>query len=359
MIKLVKPYISFEEVEGDFRSIFESGWFTKGQFVEGFRQEIKKYTGAKHSFLTTSATTALSVCLRVLGIKEGHEVLVSDFSFPATANVVEDVGAKPVFVDVSLETFNMLPYELEKQITSKTKAVIFVDAFGNLSGIHEIKNICKSRNIPLIEDAACALGSSEFGMKSGNIADLTCFSFHPRKVITTGEGGAIATNSEEFSKKLEIKLNHGSVSKNVGFDFIDYGYNFRMSELQAAMGITQLKKIDDIVVERNETREDFIAFLTDFGFVPQKINPGAISNVQSLVFTMPSKINRDDFIARLKSNHLEVTLGTYSLSSSSYYREKYNNVQKNALFLQENTLTFPCYRGVDVEKVKSIVSKSL
>ena len=116
MIKLIKPYISFEEVQSEFKEIFESGWFTKGKFVEEFREEIKNYTGANHAYLTTSATTALTMALKALNIKSGDEVIVSDFSFPATANVVEDIGAIPIFADVSLDTFNMLPNDLESKI---------------------------------------------------------------------------------------------------------------------------------------------------------------------------------------------------------------------------------------------------
>jgi dTDP-4-amino-4,6-dideoxygalactose transaminase len=138
MIRLIKPYIEYADVEEGFKDIFASGMFTKGQHVDAFRAELCSYTGAKHAHLATSATTALSACLKLLNIGPGDEVLVSDFSFPATGNVVEDLGARPVFVDVSLETFNMLTPALISKITPKTKAVIAVDAFGNPSGMHEI-----------------------------------------------------------------------------------------------------------------------------------------------------------------------------------------------------------------------------
>lgn len=241
MIKLIKPYISFEEVQNEFKEVFDSGWFTKGKFVEEFREEIKNYTGAKYCYLATSATTALTMALKALDIKQGDEVIVSDFSFPATANVVEDLGAIPVFADVDLDTFNMLPEQLETKITPKTKAVIFVDALGSPTGIHGIKKICEKYNLPLIEDAACAIGSSEFGVRCGNIADITCFSFHPRKLLTTGEGGAITFNDSRFVEFFEIKLNHGAKVTDGKFDFVDYGYNYRVPELQCVMGIKQLK----------------------------------------------------------------------------------------------------------------------
>lgn len=359
MIKLIKPYIAFAEVENEFREIFESGWFTKGKFVESFREEIKSYTKARHAFLTTSATTALTICLKILNIKEGDEVIVSDFSFPASANVVEDVGAKTVFADVSLKTFNMLPEDLERKITNKTKAVIFVDALGNPSGIHEIKKICSKYKIPLIEDAACAIGSSENGIRCGNIADLTCFSFHPRKLLTTGEGGAITTNNSEYALQLDIKLNHGSVMKDGKFDFVDVGFNYRLPELQAVMGIKQLKKLDAIVAERNRVRRAYADKLESCGFKIQSTEGDVIFNVQSLVFIVPEGVDRDALVAKLKIEGVEATLGTYSLSNCTFYKNKYNDVQKNAEFLQTNTITLPCYEGLDTEFVINGILKSL
>lgn len=348
MIKLIKPYISFDEVEAEFREIFESGWFTRGKHVAAFAYEIRRYTGARHAFLATSATTALWLCLRLLEIGPGDEVIVSDFSFPATANVVEDVGATPVFADVSMDTFNMLPDELERKITAKTKAVIFVDALGNPSGIHAIKSICQKRGIPLIEDAACAIGSSEHGVRCGNIADLTCFSFHPRKLLTTGEGGAVTTNNDIWAKKLGIKLAHGAEVEKGKFDFVDYGYNFRMSELQAVMGIKQLAKLDTIVKDRNLIRDAYARELEPLGFRAQLTTPEVVHNLQSLVFKVPVGTDRDVMISLLKEQGVETTLGTYCLSGTTYYRRIYGNVQPSAMRLQDNTITFPCFEGVDV-----------
>lgn len=359
MIKLIKPYIAFSEVEADFKDIFESGWFTKGKFVDQFREDLKTYTGAKHAFLATSATTALTICLKVLDIKEGDEVIVSDFSFPASANVVEDVGAKTVFADVDLKTFNMLPEDLERKITKNTKAVIFVDALGNPSGIHAIKAICEKHKIPLIEDAACAIGSSENGVRCGNIADLTCFSFHPRKLLTTGEGGAITTSNDKYATLLDVKLNHGSVMKDGKFDFIDVGFNYRLPELQAVMGIKQLKKLDSIVTERNQVRDAFQDKLKALGFEMQATTENVVYNVQSLVFVVPKNVDRDALVNKLKTEGVETTLGTYSLSACTYYKGKYNDVQKNGEYLQVNTITLPCYEGVDVNFIANAIKKVL
>lgn len=355
-IRLMKPYITFEEVEAEFRAVFESGIFTRGENVEAFRRQIAEYTGAKHAFLMTSATTALWTCLKLLGVGVGDEVIVSDFSFPASANVVEDLGATPVFADVDINTFNMLSSELEKKITPHTKAVIFVDALGNPTGVTEVKEICEEHHIPLIEDAACAIGSSENGRRCGSIADLTCYSFHPRKLISTGEGGAITTDRDDWAKWLEIKLFHGADGmKGMALDFVDFGYNFRLPELQAIMGRKQLAKIEDILDERNRIRAAYIARLEPLGFVPQKIGKSVRYNVQSLVFKVPIGCDRDELIRELRKEGVEATIGTYALSAGSYYARKYANPQRNSSVLEQTTITLPCFDGVDVNRVASIL----
>lgn len=352
MIRLIRPYVTFDEVEADLRRMFESGIFTRGENVEAFRAEVATYTGATHAFLATSATTALWLCLKRLDIGPGDEVIVSDFSFPATANVVEDLGARPVFADVSLDTFNMTPEALESAFSDRTRAVIAVDAFGNPTGMGKIAEICRARGIPLIEDAACAIGSAEHGKRCGSIADMTCFSFHPRKLLTTGEGGAITIHNPEWVDWFNTKLSHGAHGMlGYGLDFVDYGYNFRLSEPQAIMGRVQLRKLDMIVVERNSVRRAYVERLLPSGFIPQLIASDVVFNVQSLVFRVPTGVDRDALIAGLREDGIETTIGTYCLSGTTYYRKRYQNVQTNAERLQNETITLPCYFGVDINRV--------
>lgn len=360
MIRLIRPYISFDEVETDLRRMFESGIFTRGEHVEAFRAEIASYTGAPHAFLATSATTALWLCLKSLDIGPGDEVVVSDFSFPATANVVEDLGAHPVFADVSLHTYNMLPEALETAITQRTRAVIVVDAFGNPTGMHRIAEICRARGLPLIEDAACAIGSSERGKRCGVMADMTCFSFHPRKLLTTGEGGAITIHNPDWVDWFNRKLSHGAQGMlGCGMDFVDYGYNFRLSEPQAIMGRAQLRKLDAIVAERNQVREAYIERLAPTGFVPQRIGAGVVFNVQSLVFRVPKGVDRDRLIGQLREDGIETTIGTYCMSATTYFRARYDSVQPNSEELQRTTITLPCYEGVDLDYVCSVMLDKL
>ena len=308
--------------------------------------------------MTTSATTALWTCLKILDIGHDDEVAVADFSFPATANVVEDVGATPIFVDVDPDTFNIDLSDLLKKITNKTKAVIFVDALGNPTGIHDVAKFCTEQNIPLIEDAACALGSFENRKMCGSIADLTCFSFHPRKLLCTGEGGAITTNNDRWADKLRIKLTHGGVaSSTIGMDFVDFGYNFRMTELQAVMGIKQLDKINDIIAHRNDIRRQYIARLSPLNFIPQKYGKSVGCNAQSIVFKMPSSCDRDTLINFLKDNGIEATLGTYCQSSTSYFSNKYQKIQPISHNLQKTSLTLPCYENVPVDYIADQIHK--
>lgn len=358
-IRLIRPYLEFADVEEDFAAIFDSGIFTRGQHVEAFRQELAAYTGAKHVFLATSATTALWLSLKALGVGPGDEVIVSDFSFPASANAIEDLGATPVFTDVDPATYNMRPDSLEALIGPKTKAVMFVDALGNPTGVHRIKEICSAHSLPLLEDAACAIGSAEAGQRAGAVADLSCFSFHPRKLICTGEGGAITTNSDEPAEWLTVKLAHGARgTKGLVLDFVDYGYNFRLPELAAAMGRKQLAKLDAIVADRNAVRDRYRELLTPLGFTAQAVGPEVTYNVQSVVFTVPDGVDRDQLILALRGD-VETTIGTYALSSGTYFAEKYHNQQPVAATLEARTITFPCFAGVDVDAVADFVRAAL
>ena len=357
-IKLIKPYIGFDEIADDLQEIFNSGQLTKGQHVDKFVAGLKDYTAAKHAFLTTSATTALTMSLKAINVNPGDKVAVSDFSWPATCNVVEDLGATPIFIDVDKHTYNMCPIDLEKKLDSNFVGVIVVDALGNPSGINEIKEICESYKIPLIQDSACAIGSSVDEVKVGAIADFTCYSFHPRKLLTTGEGGAILTNSDYYAEWLTIKLAAGASGiKGPGLDFVDYGYNYRLSEIQALMGWTQLQKLDDITAERNVIANEYAAALEPLGFNRQKVDANVHHNVQSLIFTVPKGIGRDTLIKHLAIQNIESTLGTYCLSATTYFKQKYNDVQTNALFLEQNTIALPCYSGVDVQRVTQSIKE--
>jgi len=358
MIRLIKPYIKFEDVEEEYREIFESGFLTRGKYVDLFTEKLCEYTGAKYAFPMTSATTSLLTCLSVLGINVDDEVIVSDFSFPAAANVVEGRRAIPVFADVSLDTYNMTAGELGSRITKNTKAVIFVCALGNPDGIEIIYSVCQKHGIPLIVDAACALGSRVNGTPIGSLGDLTCFSFHPRKLITAGEGGAITTDNEKYADTLRLKLSYGSETVDGKTEFVTYGYNYRLPELQCAMLIKQLDSLDDIVQRRIAMQEWYRGVLEPLGFTAQKHGDTILHNMQSVVFTVPEGTDRDGLIKALADLGIETTIGTYCQSATKYYREKYNQIQKNAFWLEQNTITLPCYDDMDKEQVEKALREA-
>ena len=210
----------------------------------------------------------------------------------------------------------------------------------------------------MIEDAACAIGSLYNGRRCGSLSDLTCFSFHPRKLLCTGEGGAITTNNDGWAEWLEAKLAHGAkISSDGSPDFSSYGFNFRMSELQAAMGIAQLKHLDEIIVQRQCVRDSYADLLKPLGFKQQVVDKNCSHNVQSIVFKVPDHINRDQLIGKLKLQAIETTIGTYCQSGLTYYKAKYQSVQKNASLLETNTITLPCYEAVPWEMVCEQVTR--
>ncbi len=359
-IPLIKPNLSFAEFVKLAKTSFETGILTKGPYVQQFERDITRYIGTKHAFSTTSATTALHLSLVAMGIQKGDEVLVADFTFPATANVVVQTGATPILVDIDLDTFNINLQDLKRKITSKSKAIIFVDAFGNPADITELKKLSKEYNLKLIEDAACAIGAKFDGIMSGKGADVGCFSFHPRKSITTGEGGIITTDNDILAEKISILRNHGGVfDENLGyFKFIEAGFNYRMSELQAIMGIIQLKKINTIINKRKKIVTNYFSELCN---EPDIILPNhkatAEHTYQSFVVLLNKKINRNKVILDLKNNNIETTIGTYALHAQPFFSGHYGyhpGDLVNSYYAFNQSITLPLYDRLRKEDIKHI-----
>ena len=235
-----------------------TGWLTSGPKVRAFEEAFAKRHQVKHALAVTSATTALHLALVALEIGPGDEVIVPAFTWVSTANVVMHQGAKVVFCDIDPTTFNIDPKKLADKITPNTKAVMAVHLFGLCADIDAIKAVAP--NIPIIEDGACAAGAAYKGVPAGGLGTMGCFSFHPRKSVTTGEGGMITTNDDALGEKLGILRNHGaSISEEQRHhgarpyilpDFDVCGYNYRMTDLQGAVGVVQLSKLDQFINER-------------------------------------------------------------------------------------------------------------
>ena len=254
-IPIAKPFLTKDEARNAYATIM-TGWVTQGPRVEEFEKKFAKYVGAKYAVAVSSCTAALHLSMIAAGIKAGDEVICPSLTFIATANSIRYVGAKPIFAEIEPETYNIDFKRAQSLITGRTKAIVIVHQMGMPADIDGFKKICKKHKLKLIEDAACAVGSKYKGKKIGSHSDLVCFSFHPRKVITTGDGGMITTSNENYCRRLKLLRQHGmSVSDRVRHlakkvileDYVEVGYNYRMPNLNAALACAQLEKLYEFV----------------------------------------------------------------------------------------------------------------
>ena len=313
-----------------------TGWLTAGPKVREFEEIFAKRHGVKYAMAVTSATTALHLALVALDIKEGDEVIVPAFTWISTANVVLYCGAKVVFVDVDRNTFNIDVNDLKQKITSKTKAIIPVHLFGLCADMDAVKKV--AGNIPLIEDGACAAGAGYKGQPAGSLGTLGCFSFHPRKSVTTGEGGMITTNDDRLAEIISTLRNHGaSISEEQRHhgakpyilpDFNMLGFNYRMTDLQAAVGIVQLKKLDLFIDERAQWAKYYDEQLKDIDWirtptVATEYKHGWQSYVVYIDETK-SPISRNEMMEKLQQMGVSTRPGTHAPHMLGYYANKYS-----------------------------------
>jgi len=302
MIPIIKPMMDEREAEAA-RRVILSGWITQGPEVAAFEQEFAAYTGAEHAVAVSNCTTALHLALMALGIKPGDEVITVSHSFIATANVIHYCGATPVFVDVDPVTFNIDPALIEAAITPQTKAILCVHQMGMPCNLAAIVKLARARGLLVIEDAACAIGGEILWQgqweKIGKVhGDIACFSFHPRKVMSTGDGGMITTSNKEWAAKCRLLRQHGmSVPDTVRHGsakviFESYpvvGFNFRMTDIQAAVGREQLKRLSQIVADRRAIADQYRNLMSGIlGLTLPREPDYARSNWQSFCVRLPA-----------------------------------------------------------------------
>jgi perosamine synthetase len=269
-IPVARPVVGPDEVAA-VSDVLMSGMLAQGEKVAEFEQKFAGYCGAAHAVATNNGTAALHAALLAAGIGPGDEVIVPAFSFIATATAVSMCGAKPVFADVDEETFTIRPDQVKERITPKTKAVIGVHLFGQPFDVDPILEICEAHTIPLIEDAAQAHGALYHGVRAGNLGKLACFSFYATKNMITGEGGMVTTNDKPLADKLRLIVNHGQSEKYL---HTELGYNYRMTDIAAAIGIVQLRKLDKFNLRRRKNAEYYTANLTAKGLVKPRVAEG-------------------------------------------------------------------------------------
>ncbi|HEX8686992.1 MAG TPA: DegT/DnrJ/EryC1/StrS aminotransferase family protein, partial [Pyrinomonadaceae bacterium] len=250
MIRLAVPSIGEEDLAA-VREALASGYLVQGARVAAFEEAVAVYVGARHAVAVSNCTSALLLALMALGVGPGDRVGVTTYSWPATANVIALCGAEPVFVEIDAATYNMDPGRLEEALAChELKAVLPVHAFGLLADMPAIMGLADRYGLAVVEDAACALGAAADGRQAGAWGALGCFSFHPRKAVTTGEGGVVTTDDDAAARRLRALRNHGLDPAAPGPDFILPGFNNRMTEMQGALGLTQMTKLDRIVAAR-------------------------------------------------------------------------------------------------------------
>lgn len=364
-IPLIRPQTGQDELE-EVRTVLVSGHLTQGPKVAEFERLIAARLGTRFAFATTSATTALHLTLAALGIGPGDEVLVPDFTFPATANVVVQQGARPVLVDVNLETFTLDPTDLEAKVTPRSRAVIPVHAFGLAADMGPIIRVARRHGLAVIEDAACALGAAYYGKPCGSLGVAGCFSFHPRKAITTGEGGVVTTDDEALADRLRLLRNHGGVRQNGRFRFEAAGFNYRMSDILAAVGLAQLRRLDQILAARRAGALWLTARLNGAPGIRPPAEPLWGGHIyQSYVVLLEGDIDRDRVIGFMADHGIETTIGTYALHAEPFFRRTFGyrpGDLPNSYRAYLQTLTLPLYPQLgpeDLERVAGTLERAV
>lgn len=369
-IAISLPSTGEEEWLATQESIY-SGWLTQGPKVSAFENAFAERHQVKHALATTSCTTGLHLVLAAAGVGPGDEVLVPAFTWVATANVVLYCGATPVFVDVDPETNNIKPEKIAQHLTPKTKAVIAVHLFGLCADIPAIKAVLPP-GVFLLEDSACAAGASLNGIPAGGLGDAGVFSFHPRKSITTGEGGMVTTNNDELAAKANMLRNHGaSISEEQRHhgsrpyllpEFNLLGFNYRMTDLQGSVGLVQLSKLDQFVQERQRWADFYIENLADISWLQTPIVPANVTHSWQAFVTYvdPEKapIARNDIMERLQEQGISTRPGTHAVHMLGFYKDSFGlkpNDFPGAKACNDNTMAIPLHNRMSMDDYQYVV----
>jgi perosamine synthetase len=371
--------------ETEIQSVLEplrSGWLVQGPKVREFEELWSGFTGSDHSVAVTSCTTALHLSLAALGFGPGDEAIVPAFTWISTANVVEHLGGTVVFCDIDLESFNIDPARIEALITPRTRAIIPVHLFGLAAEMDPILDIARRHDLSVIEDAACGFGSRYHGAHVGTLGDTGCFSFHPRKAITTGEGGMITTGDGELAEKVRRLRDHGAamtdLQRHLGArpyllaDHPDAGYNQRMTDLQGALGAAQMSRANEIVEERQRLaaiydeafadlpwlRTPYFRARSEHGyqsypclFQPEAINPDSLERVHAA---------RNEWMDSLQQSGISTRPATHAVHMLAFYREKYGLSPSDfpqARAANDCSISLPLFHGMTGEEQDWVIGQ--
>jgi len=350
-IPLFKIYWDKEDVQAVGNAIEKGMFWAIGPNIEEFEKRISEYIGAKYSAVFNSGTSALHAALLAHGVGDGDEVIVPSFTFIATANAPLFVGAKPVFVDIEDKTYGLDPEDVKEKITKKTKAIIPIHYGGCPCLINELRSIAKDNDLIMIEDAAEAFGATVNGKKVGTFGDAAVFSFCSNKVITTGEGGAIVTNSKEVYEKSKLIRSHGRLEGGDYFtspkymDYVDLGHNFRMSNITAALGMAQLKKVDKIIKMRRRNAEYLTKKLSAVDEVIPQQSPRGYFHVYQMYTIRLKRGSRDGLSKHLTRRGITAKVFFHPAHLTSFYRKKLGYSVRLSVTeeVSKQVLTLPMY----------------
>jgi dTDP-4-amino-4,6-dideoxygalactose transaminase len=366
-VQVARPWLD-EAERAAIGEVLQSGWLTKGPRVSAFEDRVGTYLGIDHVVAVSSGTTALHLALAALGIGPGDAVVVPAFTFPASANVVRHCGAEPILLDIDLRSFNMTADALEALLSDETeptprgprirgtdtviKAIMPVHLFGLPVAMGPVLDVARRYNLRIVEDAACAFGARDGRAFCGTIGDLGCFSFHPRKIITTGEGGVVVTRDAALAEAMRSLRDHGGCKQGGRLVFARTGYNYRLSDIHAAIGISQMDKVDRII-----RRYDEIARWYDEGLAgdPRIETPAGVDGrvYQAYVVRLGDAIDRDRVIASMAACGIECVLGTYSLCEQPPFSESCRPCPE-AGRAARSSLALPLHVGLDKETVRAV-----
>lgn len=369
MINLYIPYGKQTIDDDDIKAVVEvlkSDFITTGPKIDEFERKVADYVGARYAVAIANGTAALHAACFAAGIGDGDEVITTPITFAASANCTLYCGAKPVFADIDKESYNISLADIKEKITEKTKSIIAVHFTGQPCEMDEIHKIAKENNLIVIEDAAHALGADYKGKKIGSLSDMTTFSFHPVKHITTGEGGMIVTNDEKFYERLKLFRTHGItreekyLSKNDGpwyYEQIDLGYNYRITDIQCALGVSQMDKLDGFVAKRRTLVE---RYNKAFENISEIVTPKQVDGCNNSYHLYVIQVNnRLDVFNKLRAAGIGVNVHYIPVYKHPYYQKNgYDKVYcPNAEDYYEHCISLPLYPKLTIEEQDYVIDK--
>lgn len=360
-IPLASPNILETDIQ-EVVDVLRTGMLVQGKKVLELESNIAGFVNAHHVAAVANGTATMHLALVALGIGPGDEVIVPAFSYVATANVVELVGATPIFVDIDIRTFNIDVRQIESKITAKTKAIIPVHEFGLACEIAEIIQLADKHKLFVIEDAACALGAKYKGINVGTFGHFGSFSLHPRKAISSGEGGLLVCQSNHYLNQIQILRNHGIELKNGKMDFVAAGFNYRMTDFQAALVNSQLQRLNETLSYKNELANDYFEYLDGAKMTLPFVPAHCTHTWQTFHVLLDPKIDRDGIIDQLKNKGIGTNYGAQCIPAQTFYHEKYGfDSQRqfpNAYYAYTSGIAIPLYEKLSKEDI-SYIAKEL